>query len=444
MTLLRDPDGHFYIPAASICGAARSYLRRRLQVDARVAEPRILSVMFGDQYASLLSVWDARCTSDEVEPHIRDGVHIVSQTGIAEDEAKYNFEVLPKGTAFTFRFWLTVYQELPRSVEERELRSAFRSLLEGFVGGEGYPGDITLGAKTRKGLGTGKVTSWSIHQFDSANPEHFLAWLERDYEGGRVLRLDEVAPDPLPDVRRRLLISAKLRLKTSLLIRSAGENAASPDVLHLTENGTPVVPGTSLAGILRHRVERIAKTMLHEESAARIVESMFGPLKRDGWIPRAGRVTVNESYFAPDTFDLRVQGRVAIDRFTGGALEQHLFDEAALFPAADQRAVLALDVALDLSEELNDDSRREMALLLHAFRDLWTGDLPVGGEVGIGRGVWQGIHARLTAPGLQPLEITRRTNGQPQDLEMNLAGTDLDAWNDVGSVLAVRQEQQER
>jgi hypothetical protein len=37
----------------------------------------------------------------------------------------------------------------------------------------------------------------------------------------------------------------------------------------------------------------------------------------------------------------------------------------------------------------------EIGLLLLLLKDLWTGDLPLGGEISVGRGRLQGIIARL-------------------------------------------------
>jgi hypothetical protein len=306
-------------------------------------------------------------------------------------------------------------------------------LLDGFAAGE-----IRLGAKTRKGLGKGRISAWNIREFETANAAHFNAWLDRRFDHGKPLTIRDLAPAQPQSLRRVMTIDAAFRLKTSLLIRTAGDQAGAPDQVHLTENGSPVVSGTSLAGVLRHRAERIARTMLSSDDAVSLIERMFGPLKRENgekWDPRAGDVTVEESILDSSAFETLVQGRVAIDRFTGGALQQHLFDEGVLYPRAGNLSVMKARISLDLPDPGADaaDANCCMALLLHCVKDLWTGDLAIGGEIGCGRGVWQGICADITAPGLPPLGITQSDPSSASGLTLNCQ--DLEPWRKLGRAL---------
>src|SRR5690606_13597374 len=82
-----------------------------------------------------------------------------------------------------------------------------------------------------------------------------------------------------------------------------------------------------------------------------------------------------------------VQNRVRIDRFTGGAFTTGLFSEEPGF--GDATSSLNLDVT-----GLNPDEA-EVGLLLQVLKDLWVGDLAVGGESSIGRGRLQGLAADL-------------------------------------------------
>ena len=83
-----------------------------------------------------------------------------------------------------------------------------------------------------------------------------------------------------------------------------------------------------------------------------------------------------------------VQNRIAIDRFTGGAYYGALFEEQALFGNEDTRVTLSL--------ELRQPENYEIGLLLLLLKDLWTSDLPVGGQSSIGRGRLQGIKAVMS------------------------------------------------
>jgi hypothetical protein len=87
-----------------------------------------------------------------------------------------------------------------------------------------------------------------------------------------------------------------------------------------------------------------------------------------------------------NTADL-VQNRIAIDRFTGGAYHGALFSEQPIFGSDETRLTLEL--------ELRQPKKAEIGLLLLLLKDLWTSDLPVGGESSIGRGRLQGIKATM-------------------------------------------------
>ncbi|MCC5633392.1 RAMP superfamily CRISPR-associated protein [Nostoc sphaeroides CHAB 2801] len=188
----------------------------------------------------------------------------------------------------------------------------------------------------------------------------------------------------------RLTINATFTLATPLLIRSgqASSNKA-PDVVHLKSRRDgelqPVLSGTSLAGVLRHRAERIVNTL---QKNTIIIDEIFGVdfSKDKTKKPKASRLIVHESVIK-ETKDL-VQNRIAIDRFTGGALHGALFNEQPIF-GSDK-------TELNLELELHQPKPHEIGLLLLLIKDLWTGDLPVGGTSSIGRGRLQGKKATIT------------------------------------------------
>ncbi len=45
---------------------------------------------------------------------------------------------------------------------------------------------------------------------------------------------------------------------------------------------------------------------------------------------------------------------------------------------------------------INDYSEAEIGLLLLVLKDLWHGDLAIGGEKNVGRGVFQGLTAEIS------------------------------------------------
>ena len=66
MALLRDSEGRFYAPGSSIAGAVRSHLAARVLQRERYRdgierEPIVLRILFGKDYSSLLTFFDAPC-----------------------------------------------------------------------------------------------------------------------------------------------------------------------------------------------------------------------------------------------------------------------------------------------------------------------------------------------------------------------------------------------
>jgi CRISPR/Cas system CSM-associated protein Csm3 (group 7 of RAMP superfamily) len=430
MTVLRDSLGEFLIPGSSIAGALRSamaglYATTYGQFRGN-RETAAIQVLFGkdysrrleddtvkgrvtrDGYASLLTVYDARAAASTVRI-VRDSVRIEPETGLASDGAKFNLEVLPAGVVFPIELTLTLYEEFPAGVTEADLTEVFQQGLSAF-----HSGLIRLGAKTRRGLGEGRVANWKLYRLDMENVQHVAAWLKQEPSLGE--------PVPWEPRRARFAtadsfeIEAQLRLKTSLLIRSSSDRPGEPDMVHLTEQGRSLITGSSLAGAFRHRCRRIARTIqtpqLSSDHLERLLASLFGPVHNaDGRGPAlfGGRLWVSECHLT-DGSRLR-QGRVAIDRFTGGALESALFEQSAFWPA---------DANFHVTIHLRIEEPRawEIGLCLQTFKDLWLGDLPLGGEAGVGRGVFLGYRAQLvsrTSAGIQAWVLQTPNGAEPDN-----------------------------
>ena len=387
MCLLRDADGRPFIPAASIAGAARSFLARQSLCwaeyrEGQKKETASLKRLFGgagkEDAMSALIVADASC--EQAATSIRDGVRVGTERGSAADKAKFDVEVVERGTAFELHLECVIRH----GDDDGELQKLFLALLYGF-----QQGAVRLGARTRRGYGRGKVASWEIRDLKMDCPADVMAWL-RDDAWSRPQ--SKSVPTPLPsDLQRSLRIEADFVLRTSLLIRSSPADPKSPDMVQLHSAGEPVVPGTSFAGAFRHRAALIAATIGWRGSSANedAVSDLFGPVHKQQTTERqkglwASRVWIEEE-IVQDVASKR-QHRVAIDRFTGGSLPNALFDEEPVFPQG-SRPHLKLKLTL---EEPHD---AEIGLLLLTLRDFWNGHAALGGETSNGRGTLQGVTA---------------------------------------------------
>lgn len=444
MMLLRDSiSPKALLTGSSIAGALRNYLHEYEKDYFKSATRQdMASKLFGDLFAykdeknlreehklerkkqdtqSPLIIDDAlSSTIPQVE--LRDGVKINGATGTADDGAKYDLEFLTAGTQFPLNFELLL--EKDKDENQLKVKEAFAIALEGLKSGE-----ISIGMKKQRGFGRCHVDEWQVWEFDLTTHSDRLSWLAFDRSwskpytkspSDRLLsnkKLKQLKIDK-PDQRHRLFIHAKFKLASPLLIRSsqdltkrsANDNNSKlslPDVVHLQSqrNGKlqPVVSGTSLAGVLWHRAERIVNTLGKD---LKIVYDLFGKVDEKTKEAKASRLLIHES--AIESADDLVQTRIAIDRFTGGTYHGALFSEQPIFgietteeqkknkKGKEKSKPAQKNKHIELKLELRQPKDDEIGLLLLLLKDLWTGDLPVGGTSSIGRGRLQGVEATLT------------------------------------------------
>lgn len=411
MPLLLDMVGDEPLPlltGSSIAGALRNYLRsyengytspENAQASGMLAAELFGAVKgdSGDADANNSGGEQSRLIVDDAlaykttQAEVRDGVRINNRTRTAEERFKYDLELLPAGVVFPLRFELLVSEES----NEHMLREALALALHGLETSE-----IHIGGRKTRGFGRCVVEEWRVTTYDLHNVANLLAWLTADHEdweyslptpsqrSGSASSALEVEL-PKQDTRHRFSIVATFALESPILIRSeAGFDSDSdgkkltvqPDVIHIRNSkNEPILPGTSLAGVLRARATRIVNTT----RSSLDLNKLFG---RDMHLykgqPSASRLIVNESTIQGGK--TIVQNRVAIDRFTGGALDTALFDEAP-----------QLSGDVELSMTIHEPEEAEKGLLLLILRDLWTGDLPIGGTSSIGRGRLRGLHATI-------------------------------------------------
>jgi CRISPR/Cas system CSM-associated protein Csm3 (group 7 of RAMP superfamily) len=423
MPLARDPwEGRALLTGASIAGAARNYAREWLygygQDGAEVQD------LFGDirkradqevSEESWLIVDDALAVDEGLE--LRDGVTIDPRTRTAEPGKLFDYELLEADTCFPLRFELTVTEQ-----NEAALRRTLAAALTGFERGE-----IGLGARKRRGLGECRVPDWTVQVYDLTSRSGLIHWLEGAAgvaQSGQSIAEKLGVQDLPPDQRQCFVMEALFHLESSLLIRSGSGDSKSPDMVHLKSKRDgqlqPIVSGTSLAGAIRARAARIANTVAPDR-AEEIINDLFGPRFSDegdrNKPKHASRVVVHESVIEQPIE--RVQSRVKIDRFTGGSYPGALFDQQPVFGG--QKTQLRLKI------EVCAPQPAEIGLLLQVLKDLWTGDLPLGGESSVGRGRLQGLEATLT-DGPQHTWVFHQADGRlsfsegtPAELEQHIA-----------------------
>lgn len=424
--LMRDPvDNRPILTGTSIAGAIRNYLlaaEKGFGVTESGKGLELSASLFGyvndnkagnqqatfeswlmvdDAYGTLPLVKDSTLP---IEYEVRDGVTIDPVTRTAVDKQLYSYELLPAGTVFNVSFELWVPNDENKA---GELLQAFADGLYA-LGSE----EIGLGLRKSRGLGRCRLTQsgWQVCVYDMTKPADVIGWLEHDssslYKQGKDLHnLLGLPNGPTVHNGEQFEIEATFSLRRSLLIRAASTDPNAPDDVYLRSarggENRPILSGTSIAGAIRARALRIAKTMQLGDEIG-LIDQIFGNKITPGdneTQPSGSRMIIHESEFDTTKAILgRVQSRVKIDRFTSGAFPTALFSQQPLFARSDGGTEVTLHLILRNYQSDNRDKHSfedQVKLILMVIKDLWCADLPLGGEASVGRGRFNGVNARL-------------------------------------------------
>ncbi|MCP4691035.1 MAG: hypothetical protein GY859_23505 [Desulfobacterales bacterium] len=375
MDVLLDEAGAPFIPASAFIGALRGAIR-----PSDLPEGESLDAAWGfikdkDGLQSAVCCSDLICRTDGPKIITRDGIRIDNVTGMVKDQGKFDYELVERGARFRVRmeFRFTGKNE---AVLGRLAATILHLLREE---------KIQVGAKTNNGFGVLRLVEnkTRARRFDFTDKKDVFSWLTDPDSGGGPITIEDLGrPFEIRD--ERLRIDASFFLKNSLIIRAYPEDPGMPEASHLQSGKDKVLPGSSLKGAIRARAEKIVNTLQKKPDA--IIKELFGNVEDETRSKNAvkGKLQIRETILPG--FMSGLQTRIKVDRFTGGVIEAALFDSMPLFSDSDDK-VVKINIRVKKCREF------EVGLLLLVLKDLWTGDLAVGGEKNIGRGVFQGTRA---------------------------------------------------
>jgi CRISPR/Cas system CSM-associated protein Csm3 (group 7 of RAMP superfamily) len=383
--VLKDSEGKVYIPATSFAGVLRHTIKLDDSYKGKLEHfwgtskeeqnhqrLRQSSVRIDDLLPNNNSDNNAGKNSDKnSKVVIRDGVKIDNTRGIAKEGAKFDYEVIEPGARFNLHIEVTL-DGIEDDFKKSMLVTIINLLKEG---------DIRIGAKTNSGFGKIHLVDEKICIFDFSKKEDVLRWLKQNFTTVSKLKVENSEFDKFKIIPKTFTISADFVIKNSLIVRSYIFDPDKPDIENIKSNGKPVLPGTSIKGAIRARAERIVKTLGKPES---VISDLFGEVDEKKKLAKKGRITVEETVI--DGYPEEVQTRIKIDRFTGGTIESALLETKPLFSKKDGKVI-------NLKITIRDYKDHEAGLMLLVLKDLWTGDLPIGGEKAVGRGVLEGRKA---------------------------------------------------
>lgn len=398
------PSGKPLIPATSLIGVFRHFTSRYFtakpqQGEDEMAEEwsRQIDYLFGESSGN--GAQSALLCDDIVLDHgeigRRDGVAISPDLQTALDEKKYEYQIVESPEVLYINLEITM-----RSLYDRD---SFIEIMHQIIKGIAI-GMIRLGAKTNKGFGRLELAGpieWDELNFSRA--ADIVAWLTNsmDFKKQDWQELKTTRELPLASFE----IDARFYLRDSLLIRAYPDDPQAPDAVSIRQGARYTLPGTSLMGVIRHRSRKIMKSWGYsEELIEQKMHTLFGHVpdtkpaqkqadENSGACVK-GRLLVEEYPIeaggAGTSIQDILQTRIKIDRFTGGTFEGALIQEMPLYQTDFSPTIR---IRMMLPPECQD---WEAKVLLLVLKDLWTGDLAIGGEKNVGRGLLQGIDARVT------------------------------------------------
>lgn len=403
--ILKDKKGQAFIPATSLAGVLRAEI---VDIYGEDTATMVFGGADDNDNQSMISIEDVMLANTTMI--YRDGVRIDTFTGTAVKGAKFDFEALDRGATGVVKMEMTVraiqQQQAETGTMHRYVHPTFAAHGDVFSDIAATLADILtrgirLGSKTTKGFGqiqSQKPAEVHILNFEKAKA--MTAWL--DYLDGKKL----VAPTYQGNaevlqgvVAEDMIITLEAGIKSALIIRDFTKEADDDTIAarQLKSKGEFVIPGSSIKGVLRNRAFDILLLLMNRnrEGAEAVTNRLMGFANESQKSGCKSRVAVNEVYITSDAVQPKVHARNRIDRFTGGTIEGALFKEEPLWQIDSAASPIHIEIRITRC------SPSEAGLMLLVLKDIWLGNLPIGGNKGIGRGVLQGHKATIDYKGEQ-------------------------------------------
>lgn len=346
--------------------------------------------------------WPDAVLNNAIAPLLRDHVKL-DHRGVAMKNAKFDELSVQVGHRFTFTLEL-----LPARGQDRDaLQAEFLQLLE-----LSTCNSFRLGGKTRRGFGSVHVVEEQLQfrVFDLSIPSDFDDWLELPSRLDRPLpNADKWQSSLSNEVQAAQFTSIELKLKPRFFwFFGGGTESEGSDMSpvretritwkdgkgSVTKESWLLMPASSVKGALSHRVafhdNRLRGHCVEETTATSgsdnpSVQLLFGFVEQRK--AQRGRIIMDDCLIDPSKVKEKKINHVKIDRFTGGAWPQALFDETSLFSPDESITLhIHLDLNIEDFEQKENEWLKAMQALNRALRDLAQGHLPLGSGSGRGHG----------------------------------------------------------
>lgn len=406
--VIQDYEGTPFVPASSIAGAMRAYLWKEKNSrslfgysegeDGRMSALFLSDMVFKDGWELL----------------VRDGVAL-DEKKTAVDGSKYDMQMIEAGAKAHFYAELTIRRDNGKRKEWNDSEEDYvRELAAALYGINS--GKLRLGRKKTRGFGKMKLIQVRRVDFSANNYLKYAevyrekdiwsedVWKKKRTEGWSVWDAWKEQTES-PTVYRHLQVP--LCLQGGISIRQYAAKKGEPDFVQMVRRckksekekaeENPVIPGSSMAGALKHRLYTILQSLAENGlniPVKDILDIMFGYVEGDD--AHISMIVIHETLI-DGAVPLTVT-RTGISRFESSARTRSLFMEKTYVGGT-------LNLEILIQKGLYEDQEWMLGLLLLAIKDLQNGYLAVGGETSIGRGVFK-KNGEILLDG-QPLNVDR-------------------------------------
>lgn len=425
----KDVNGLPYIPATSIAGVLRhamgyvdnktdgnpfGYIDGADNDDSGHGSDIIFTdaVMVGKDGKALDGIqnidWDDEFYRAFQDLPIRQHVRI-NDKGTAENNGKFDNEVVYKGTRFVFEIELVSDNDNDNHIEKAIEHLRYCTL--------------RIGGGTRKGYGRLNVVKCQQASLNLAKPEDLEKYLKKSSSlAEEWAGFTEISETESLDDSKWTHYQLKLK-PLDFFMFGSGMGDSDADNVYVSElvvsqgesidnNKRVLIPGSSVKGAIAHRTayhyNKIKKRFAGEQKPEDItgcnneaVAAIFG--KADGDKFTRGRILIDDIIKGQVKAEADADaGEKAtptaktffhnkIDQFTGGTMDGALFQEKVIY---DKDAEYTFDIYVE-TDALKDE-------VVNAFeqslRDICTGLLPLGGITNRGNGIFTGTATKDNEP----------------------------------------------
>ncbi len=314
----------------------------------------------------------------------------ITDKGVAADKGLFDNEVVYKGTRFVFQL------ELRGNDTDKD---NWKNIIEQVTGPT-----FRIGSGTRNGYGSLKVVSLFNKSYNLTDKTQFNDYINFNPSLNSKI---EFVPDNQSNTTQSKSDFTRYSLSLqpdSFFIFSEGfgdeeaDNRPLEEEIVVYKNGKiefekqTVIPASSIKGAISHRVayhyNKLTQQFADEGNGTvgvnnPAVASLFGKAGKEVSDPQAGNVFINDFYYSEDQVaNNKIFNHVAIDRFTGGAMDGALFSEKVT-------NLLGNDFKFDVFVKYKNEDDIQKALQ-NTLEDICKGLLPLGGMTTKGHGMFTG------------------------------------------------------